>query len=368
MADFIVAKANTGEGLEQLAVDDIAGVLFPRTKITIGDDGVNGGDVSAANPLPVVMTGAATEATLAALAATVKAEDAVHASGDAGVFVLAVRQDSDIAMAANGDYSPLQINEVGRLKTAGAPAQFAAVTGSIVAVAGVVVADVTQVSNVMAHCTGTFSAINCTFEGSIDGGVTYFGVQAVRTNANTIELTTGSLSAAPIYAWELSVNALTHFRVRCTARTSGTQNWTFTLGSYATEPIPAAQVTATQPVSGTVTVLPVTPTTTFTNSAATTNAAAIKASAGTVWSVIASNTNAAARYLKLYNLAVAPTVGTSVPVLTVVIPPGAVVSIGGGSNGIRFATGIAIAITAAAADSDTTAVAASEIKVATSFT
>lgn len=131
----------------------------------------------------------------------------------------------------------------------------------------------------------------------------------------------------------------------------------------------------TQPVSGTVTAtvtgatqLPVTPTTTFTNSAATTNATNTKASAGTVWSVLASNINAAVRYLKLYNKASAPTVGTDVPVLTIPIPAGGVVQIDPGSNGIRFATGISWALTTAAADSDTTAVAASEIKVVISYT
>ena len=132
---------------------------------------------------------------------------------------------------------------------------------------------------------------------------------------------------------------------------------------------------ATQPVSGTVTAtvtggttLPVTPTTTFTNSAATTNATSTKASAGTLWSLVVSNINAAARYLKLYNKASAPTVGTDVPVIVIPIPAGAVVQLDGGSNGIRFATGIAWALTAGAADGDTAAVSASEHKVAISYT
>lgn len=131
----------------------------------------------------------------------------------------------------------------------------------------------------------------------------------------------------------------------------------------------------TQPVSGTVTAtvtggttLPVTPTQSFVNSAATTNATSTKASAGTVWSVVVSNINAAARYLKLYNKASAPTVGTDVPVIVVPIPAGAVVQIDGGSNGIRFGTGIAWALTTGAADSDTGAVAASEHKVAIAYT
>lgn len=53
MADNITALANTGTGTDVLATDEIAGVHYPRTKIIIGADGVNGGDVSSANPLPV---------------------------------------------------------------------------------------------------------------------------------------------------------------------------------------------------------------------------------------------------------------------------------------------------------------------------
>jgi hypothetical protein len=38
------------------ASDDIDGVKYPRTKIVIGADNVNGGDVSATNPLPVTIS------------------------------------------------------------------------------------------------------------------------------------------------------------------------------------------------------------------------------------------------------------------------------------------------------------------------
>ena len=103
------------------------------------------------------------------------------------------------------------------------------------------------------------------------------------------------------------------------------------------------------------------------NSAATTNATSIKASAGTVYAVTASNINAAARFVKLYNLAAAPTVGTSVPAITIPIPAASEVSINLGPLGMRFGTGIALAITGAATDADTTAVAANEIKVMTSY-
>ena len=133
--------------------------------------------------------------------------------------------------------------------------------------------------------------------------------------------------------------------------------------------------TATQPVSGTVTAtvtgatqLPVTPTQSFVNSAASTNATNTKNAAGTLWSVVATNTNAAIRYLKLYNKASAPTVGTDVPVLTVPLPATGFAQVDGGSNGMRFGTGISWAVTTGATDADTGAVAASEIKVAIAYT
>ena len=107
--------------------------------------------------------------------------------------------------------------------------------------------------------------------------------------------------------------------------------------------------------------------TTFINSAATTNATSVKAATGTLCNVAVSNINAAARFLKLYNKASAPTVGTDVPVLTIPIPATSVVNVLASDNGIQFPLGIALAITAAATDSDTTAVAANEIKVAISY-
>jgi len=199
----------------------------------------------------------------ALIASIVKDEDSAHVSGDKGIMLLGIRSDSDASTANNGDYTVLKLDEEGRLKISSKPASYADVTGSITAIqatvgtpvaGGTVIADVSRASNVMMYCTGTFSTINVTFEGCLElTGENWFTVQAVRSNANTIETTSGNLSAAPAYAWELSVNALARVRVRCTARTSGTQNWLFKLGTYATEPIPAAQVTATQPISGTVT-------------------------------------------------------------------------------------------------------------------
>jgi hypothetical protein len=53
MADNVNVTPGTGA---TLAADDIGGILYPRQKLTIGADGVDGGDVSASNPLPVTGT------------------------------------------------------------------------------------------------------------------------------------------------------------------------------------------------------------------------------------------------------------------------------------------------------------------------
>jgi len=104
-------------------------------------------------------------------------------------------------------------------------------------------------------------------------------------------------------------------------------------------------------------------------SAATTNATSVKASAGTVYGVFAINMNTAVRYLKFYNKASAPTVGTDTPVLTLPIPAD---TTGAGfflslTQGIAFSTGVALALTSGYADSDTAVVAAGEIFVHTFY-
>ena len=307
--------------------------------------------------------------TNAKLAALTKLEDDASASGDAGIPMLGIRQSADTTSTSNdGDYTLFKIDEEGRLKVSAKPASYPDITGDITAIqatigtpvaGGTVEGDVSRSSNIMAFCTGTFSTVNCTFEGSLEatGASNWFAIQAIRTNANTIETATGNLSAQPVYGWELSVNALKRVRVRATARTSGTQSWRFVQGTYATEPIPGAQVSATQPVSGTVTITNPTGTTYNVVTAASTNSAVVKATAGTLYEITISNPTATAAYVKLYNKATAPVVGTDVPVMTISVPATSAttmpIALTFGQVGKRFAAGIGIACTAAAVATDT---------------
>ena len=94
-------------------------------------------------------------------------------------------------------------------------------------------------------------------------------------------------------------------------------------------------------------------------SAATTNAASIKATAGKVLGWSFSNTNATWRYVKLHNIATAPTAGTGVS-LTIAIPPNGVSNFFS-EGGITFTTGIGITTVTGAADADATAVGLNDI-------
>ena len=249
----------------------------------------------------------------------------------------------------------------------------AKLTGAITAVSGVFVLPVNQASFALVQMVAaSLVGHNCAIEGSIDSttGVdgTWFAVSASRSNAlGTVESATGTLTATPAYLWRIPCAGLKYIRFRATAHTSGTATYTGVSMDDGVEGLVSAVMQSSVSITGTVTTSPTSPTQSFINSAATTNATSVKNSAGTVYGLVISNTNAAARYVKLYNKSSAPTVGTDVPVLTIVVPGGSVVSVMCGDLGLRFGTGIALAITAAAGDTDTTAVAAGEIKVATSY-
>jgi hypothetical protein len=95
-------------------------------------------------------------------------------------------------------------------------------------------------------------------------------------------------------------------------------------------------------------------------SAASTNATSLKGSAARLYGYALTNTSAALKYVKFYNKATAPTVGTDTPVKTIAIPAGQCVVVTS-DVGVAFSTGLGLAITGAAADNDATAVAANDV-------
>lgn len=223
--------------------------------------------------------------------------------------------------------------------------------------------------------------IQCTSMGTT-GVITGAWSNDGTTWVNSTLFTSAYASAATFNAaglWYVPVQAR-YFRLRLTtATTAGTT----TLNVQGTQFAPQALL-ATQPVSGTVTAnigtgslaagtnaigdvgIQVRANATgaatvakFT-SAATTNAASTKASAGRLLGWHFYNTTASAKYFRFFNKASAPTMGTDSPAFVVVIPANSAVF----NNlpvGIAFSTGIAIACTGAVADLDTTVTAANDV-------
>ncbi len=144
-------------------------------------------------------------------------------------------------------------------------------------------------------------------------------------------------------------------------------------------PLPVQLLGGTTAVTGTLTGItsagtPAAPATPYIlNSAATTNGALILTGTSGLHAFYATNIGATPAFVKLYNKATAPVVGTDVPAMILPVPA-AVSGVPGvrdlpiGFSGFRFALGLGIAITGAVADTDTTAVAAGQVKVILSRT
>ena len=255
--------------------------------------------------------------------------------------------------------------------------------------------DVTQYNIATVRVSGAYEGANITFQQS-DDGTNWYTTQGARVDSGLIEGVSGAMTNLT-RAWDIPIGGATKLRVNLTAITSGTVNIGITVQSFAYDPCPgvvaqgaAATGTAVQgnPVLiagsdgtnarslstsasgilnvaasiGTVTGV-FAPTSYSLNSAASTNAAVIKGSTGTLLGLSAFNAGASTAFIKLYNQTAAPTVGTSVPVMVIPVASGQYERLDVGAYGCRFGTGIAIAITGGAADTDTTAVAASQVKI-----
>ena len=109
------------------------------------------------------------------------------------------------------------------------------------------------------------------------------------------------------------------------------------------------------------------------NSLATTNGQLVLTGTSGLQALYATNIGATIAFVKLYNKAAAPTVGTDVPAMLIPVPaavggvPGSAL-ITPGFSGYRFPLGLGLAITGGMEDTDTTAVAAGQVKVILSRT
>lgn len=208
---------------------------------------------------------------------------------------------------------------------------------------------------------GTVAAVgaNLIFEASInstdgtDGN--WVTIPGVRTNANTQETSTGALAlgigVTNSYAHRLGLVGFQWFRARVTAITSG--NVVVDVVGIA-DALEISPYIPTHGVSGSVTATPPAGTAVTLVTAATTNATAIVGTTGALTELAISNPTATPAFVKLYNKATAPTVGTDVPLVTIPVPANGFVSLEFGTAGKRFALGIGLAVTALQVATDAT--------------
>lgn len=220
--------------------------------------------------------------------------------------------------------------------------------------------------------TGTFTGA-LSVQGTVDGTnwVTFGGTPIINVNSAAMSATISS-AATGIY----TVDCAGMQKVRVTGLSAMTGTATVTLrasagvGQVAIDAMmPAVAANSSGALNANVAPIPsinaVNSSTHKLISAASTNATSVKSSTAVVVGGSASNLSASTKYLKFYKKASAPTVGTDVPVYTLPIPAGVTLNLGEffGAMNVPHGTGLAYAITGAAADNDTTAVAAGDVIV-----
>ena len=99
------------------------------------------------------------------------------------------------------------------------------------------------------------------------------------------------------------------------------------------------------------------------SSAASTNATLVKAGSVRLFKILLHSNRGSDCYLKIYDKATTPVVGTDTPIATITIPNagGQIPTFDFGSSPATFVNGLGYAITSGSADSDTGAIAANDI-------
>lgn len=220
---------------------------------------------------------------------------------------------------------------------------------------------------------GTFTGGGIAFEGSYDDKTSWVALSAVSVAGGSPVTTVSALSAPGAY--DVYAPCATHMRLRCTALTSGAISVKGAPVVFAADSAPSlgsdprlASISSSANViigdvsnspratSGGLALIA-----RLLSSAASTNAASIKSSAGRLYKIRGYNANAAVRYLKLYNKSIAPTVGTDVPAITIALAPAREFDLDLIPIGEYFSSGIAYALTTGVADADTGALTAGDI-------
>lgn len=342
MADNVVLSTAVGTG-DTVAADDIGGVKYARSKIVIGADGTNDGDVSSANPMPVSVatlplpSGASTSAKQDAHATLIGAVDETAPVSDTASSGLngrlqriAQRITSLIALlpsSLSNGFFKISVQETSVTQP---------VSGTVTANAGSGTLAV-SLASVPSHAVTNAG----TFATQVDGAaLTSLQLidDPVLTDDAAFTPATSKVMMAGFQADETATDSVDE-------GDAGAARMTLDRKQITTiQPHTAGGLSMSSTIGG-----------------ASTNATVVKNGAGKVYELFLSNINASPVYFKLYNKATTPDENDT-PVWRTMIPGN---TAGGGvaktfPMGLAFSTGISFRCVAGAADNSTTAVSASE--------
>jgi hypothetical protein len=380
------------------AADDIGGVLYPRVKLDWGADGVaNDVDTAAGKALPVQLrdtsgneigtsshpvrvdptgtttqpvsaatlplpSGAATDSSVQALVSatdfdakvgslteTAPASDTASSGLSGRLQRIAQRLTSLIALL------PSALGAGGGLKIDGSGTSLpvTASAGTNLNTSALALETGGNLATIAGAVSSSKMATKAASGDFADGALATIGAKADAKNSATDTTSVSAMSVWKQISASVQAIATSLVGTLTVATHAVTQSgiWTMQPGNTAnTTPWLFTPVPAT---SGG-------PSTSRIKSGASTNATSVKGSAGQVYGWYLYNNTSSAKFVKLYNKASSPTVGTDTPLFTIPLPAN------GGANvefslGIPFGTGIAYAITGAIADSDTTSTAADDV-------
>ena len=342
--DSLVAKGNTGAGTDALAGRQTGGGFVGAVMLTDS----TGAEIDGANPVPVEVQNTALQAIA----------DRTLAPGQA-----AMASSSPVVIASDQSAIPVALPNM----TAANYSQ----AGAISINTDLIVLDCQGLEGVSIQCVSMGTSGVVTPAWSNDGATYVAATIMTPAGAAATTFNAAGLWTTPVLARFLRLRLTT-------AATAGTTSLQVR-GAVQASNYPVAA----QPISGTVSISGAPTLGAGSNlaadfglqaranatgaaavakvaSAASTNATSVKASAGRVLGWQLTNTTAAVKVVRLYNLASAPTVGTSVPVYNIVLPANASIS-ASFPVGIGHAAGISYAITNAIADLDATAVSANDV-------
>ncbi len=311
-----------------------------------------------------------------------KAEDALHVSADTGVQMLAIRQDTaSTGLGTDGDYAPLRLDANGRLQVVVGASSTITVTdgsGSLNVICDSGCGSGTQYAEDLAHTTadsmtfvaairrdttpssssttaGDYSALNVDANGRLYTNTVLYDAAGAALSLASDKAEDSVHTTADTGPFVLAVR-------RDTLASSSSVDGEYV--SFNTNATGALWTAPTASTNGGADALK------YTSAGSTEDKHAVKASAGTLYSITATNTAATVAYIRCENDTSAnTTAGSETPEIDLAIP-GATTGAGITFSfpvGYSFSTALTCWVVTGAADTDVTEVAANAVKLLYTF-